>query len=82
MLSPDVFLSLSSMNFLSKNGLSYSFDSRANGYSRGEGNAVIVLKRLSDAIANGDAIRAIIRYIGLPIAPFLSLFSGSSRDGH
>jgi acyl transferase domain-containing protein len=49
------------MNFLSKDGLSYSFDSRANGYSRGEGNAAIILKRLPDAIASGDVIRAVIR---------------------
>ncbi|KAF2655021.1 ketoacyl-synt-domain-containing protein [Lophiostoma macrostomum CBS 122681] len=64
LLSPDVFLSLSSMNFLSKDGLSYSFDSRANGYSRGEGNAAIILKRLPDAVANGDVIRAVIRATG------------------
>ena len=39
----------------------YSFDSRANGYGRGEGIASIVLKRLDDAIKAGDPIRAVIR---------------------
>jgi acyl transferase domain-containing protein/ubiquinone/menaquinone biosynthesis C-methylase UbiE len=39
----------------------YSFDSRANGYGRGEGVASIVLKRLDDAIKAGDPIRAVIR---------------------
>ncbi|PVH93340.1 ketoacyl-synt-domain-containing protein [Periconia macrospinosa] len=64
LLSPDVFTSLSSMNFLSPDGVSYSFDERANGYSRGEGTAAIVLKRLSDAINDGDIIRAVIRSTG------------------
>ena len=39
----------------------YSFDSRANGYGRGEGIASIVLKRLDDALKAGDPIRAVIR---------------------
>jgi acyl transferase domain-containing protein len=39
----------------------YSFDSRANGYGRGEGVAAIVLKRLEDAVKSGDPIRAVIR---------------------
>lgn len=42
-------------------GISYSFDHRANGYARGEGIGVVVLKRLSDAIRDGDMVRAVIR---------------------
>lgn len=55
---------LSNMNFLSHDSRSYSFDHRANGYGRGEGFGVIVIKSLSDAIHNGDTIRAIVRSTG------------------
>jgi len=35
------------LGFLSSDGVSYSFDQRANGYSRGEGFAIVVIKMLS-----------------------------------
>lgn len=41
--------------------LRYAFDSRANGYGRGEGVASIIIKRLDDALKAGDPIRGIIR---------------------
>lgn len=56
---------MSNMSFLSKDGKCYSFDKRANGYSRGEGFGVLILKRLSDAIRNGDTIRALVRSTGV-----------------
>jgi len=46
---------------LAPDGRCKSFDSRANGYVRGEGCGVIVLKRLSDAQRDGDTISAVIR---------------------
>ncbi|KAL4925328.1 type I polyketide synthase [Aspergillus undulatus] len=64
-LNPDMFKGLGSIGFLSPDGRSYAFDSRANGYGRGEGFATVVIKRLSDAIQVGDPIRAIIRESGL-----------------
>ncbi|KAI9648917.1 hypothetical protein NHQ30_001483 [Ciborinia camelliae] len=60
-LSPATTLLLDNQNLLSKHGRSYSFDDRADGYARGEGFSVIVLKRLSDALRDGDTIRAVIR---------------------
>ncbi|KAI1386965.1 uncharacterized protein F4822DRAFT_438048 [Hypoxylon trugodes] len=69
-LNPEISLYLSNMNFLSPDSLSYSFDHRANGYGRGEGVAVIVLKNISDAIRDGDMIRAVIRA------------TGSNQDGY
>ncbi|KAK3321988.1 putative polyketide synthase [Apodospora peruviana] len=62
--SPDMMHSLCSMNMLSPTSMSYSFDSRANGYSRGEGFGVLVLKRLSDALRDGNTIQAVIRATG------------------
>ncbi|KAI1421079.1 hypothetical protein F5Y12DRAFT_790457 [Xylaria sp. FL1777] len=61
MLAPDMFMGLGSVGFLSPDGKSYAFDARANGYGRGEGVATLVIKRLSDALAAGDAVRAVIR---------------------
>lgn len=55
---------LAHLNFFSPDGRCYSFDHRANGYARGEGFGVVVLKRLSDALANKDTIRAVIRATG------------------
>jgi acyl transferase domain-containing protein len=52
-------------SFLSPDGKSYAFDSRANGYGRGEGVATVILKPLADAIRDGDPIRAVIRETAL-----------------
>ncbi|KAH9866810.1 hypothetical protein J1614_008503, partial [Plenodomus biglobosus] len=61
-LSPSLMtMPLSRQGFLSPDSHCYSFDDRANGYSRGEGVGIVVLKRLSKAIQDGDTIRAIIR---------------------
>uniref|UniRef100_UPI0012EDB615 type I polyketide synthase n=2 Tax=Nocardia amikacinitolerans TaxID=756689 RepID=UPI0012EDB615 len=52
-----------SVNFggLSPDGRCYTFDARANGYVRGEGGVVVVLKPLTDALADGDPIYCVIR---------------------
>ncbi|KAI0378120.1 putative polyketide synthase [Hypomontagnella monticulosa] len=57
----DYFMSLSKLGFLSPDGICHSFDDRANGYGRGEGFGVLIIKSLHDAIRNGDTIRAVIR---------------------
>jgi acyl transferase domain-containing protein len=61
MLSPEVTLYLSKTRALSPDGLCKTFDKDANGYVRGEGCGMVVLKRLSSAIADGDNILALIR---------------------
>ncbi|KAL8992183.1 MAG: hypothetical protein Q9169_007295, partial [Polycauliona sp. 2 TL-2023] len=61
MLNPDTFKTMASAGFLSADGKSYAFDSRANGYGRGDGVATIIVKRLVDALAAGDPVRAVVR---------------------
>ncbi|KAJ5357821.1 hypothetical protein N7541_004979 [Penicillium brevicompactum] len=65
LINPDFFVTISTLGMLSKDGKSYSFDHRANGYGRGEGVAAIILKRLDDALIAGDPIRALIRETNL-----------------
>jgi acyl transferase domain-containing protein len=65
LLTPESTNGLSNLNFLSPDGKCYSFDERANGYSRGEGIVSLVIKPLSAAIQDGDPIRALIRGTGV-----------------
>lgn len=60
-LSPDSTISSAKTRLLSVEGRCKSFDAEANGYARGEGCGVVVLKRLSEAIADNDNILALIR---------------------
>jgi acyl transferase domain-containing protein len=61
LLAPEGFVVLSRANMLSPDGRCKTFDKDANGYVRGEGCGVVVLKRLADAVAEGDHIHAVIR---------------------
>ena len=60
-LDPEVSVYLSRARALAADGKCKAFDSRADGYVRGEGCGVVVLKRLSDAERDGDHIHAVIR---------------------
>ncbi|HEX8186563.1 MAG TPA: beta-ketoacyl synthase N-terminal-like domain-containing protein, partial [Blastocatellia bacterium] len=60
-LSPEVMVSFSQARMLAPDGRCKTFDDSADGYSRGEGCGVVVLKRLSDALASGDEILGVIR---------------------
>ncbi|WP_158624963.1 type I polyketide synthase [Corallococcus terminator] len=61
MLSPSTFVFLSKSHALSTDGRCKTFSADADGYGRGEGCAVIALKPLSRALADGDRILALIR---------------------
>ncbi len=60
-LIPEPTVSCSQAQMLSSEGRCKIFDASANGYVRGEGCGVIILKRLSDAVQDGDNILALIR---------------------
>lgn len=60
-LAPEVTINFSQARMLSRNGRCKTFDANADGYIRAEGCGVIVLKRLSDALQDGDNILAQIR---------------------
>ncbi|KAI0421420.1 beta-ketoacyl synthase [Xylaria grammica] len=58
--SPSMFQNLAGASFLSPTGASKAFDASANGYCRGEGAGILVLKRLSTALADGDLVLGVI----------------------
>jgi len=60
-LAPDLFIALSHSRMLAPDGRCKTFDAAADGFARGEGCGVVVLKKLSDAEADGDRILAVIR---------------------
>nr|AXN93621.1 PuwB [Symplocastrum muelleri NIVA-CYA 644] len=61
LLSPWLTVTFAKAGFLAPDGRCKAFDSRANGYVRSEGGGVVVLKPLSQALAEGDRIYAVIR---------------------
>jgi acyl transferase domain-containing protein len=61
MLSPEATLMLTKAHMMADDGRCKAFDAAANGYVRGEGCGMVVLKRLSEALADGDRIAAVIR---------------------
>jgi acyl transferase domain-containing protein/acyl carrier protein len=61
LLSPGTMINFSQARMLAPDGRCKTFDAAADGYVRGEGCGVIVLKRLGDALRDGDPIRAVIR---------------------
>jgi acyl transferase domain-containing protein/acyl-CoA synthetase (AMP-forming)/AMP-acid ligase II/acyl carrier protein/SAM-dependent methyltransferase len=60
-LSPDLTVVFSQARMMAADGRCKTFDARADGYVRGEGCGMVVLKRLSDAVRDGDPIWAVIR---------------------
>jgi acyl transferase domain-containing protein/acyl carrier protein len=60
-LSPDYTINFSKARMMAADGRCKTFDAAANGYVRGDGCGLIILKRLADAVANGDRVLAVIR---------------------
>ena len=60
-LTPELLVSMSKVGFMAPDGHCKTFDAQANGFGRGEGCGVLVLKRLSDALGDGDRVLAVVR---------------------
>ncbi|KRB18226.1 type I polyketide synthase [Rhizobacter sp. Root16D2] len=60
-LTPEMNINFSKARMMAPDGRCKTFDAAADGYVRGEGCAVLVLKRLADAQAAGDRVLAVVR---------------------
>ncbi|QWP74771.1 HSAF biosynthetic non-ribosomal peptide synthetase/polyketide synthase [Lysobacter sp. K5869] len=69
-MTPQYTIAETKGGFLSPEGKSRTFDAAANGYVRAEGVGIVALKRLEDALRDGDPIHAVI------------LATGVNQDGH
>ncbi|MGH3723423.1 MAG: SDR family NAD(P)-dependent oxidoreductase [Mycobacterium sp.] len=65
MFQPETFITMCKGRFLAADGRSKSFDAAADGYGRGEGVGIVVLKNLEQAQRDGDRIYAVIRGSGV-----------------
>lgn len=60
-MTPGATMSMTEQNVLSKDGSCKTFSADVNGYARGEAIAALYIKRLGDALRDGNSIRAVIR---------------------
>ena len=60
MFGPDMSILLGAAKILSEDGKSQMWDAKANGFSRGEGIGVTILKPLDAALRDGDTVRAVV----------------------
>jgi acyl transferase domain-containing protein/predicted O-methyltransferase YrrM len=60
-LSPEATIAFSKARMLAPDGRCKTFAAAADGFSEGEGCGIVVLKRLSDALADGDPVLAVVR---------------------
>jgi acyl transferase domain-containing protein/pimeloyl-ACP methyl ester carboxylesterase/NADPH:quinone reductase-like Zn-dependent oxidoreductase/NAD(P)-dependent dehydrogenase (short-subunit alcohol dehydrogenase family)/acyl carrier protein len=65
MVSPATTIAMCKGHFLAPDGRSKSFEATADGYGRGEGAGVVILKRLSSALRDKNRIYAVIRATGV-----------------
>lgn len=75
--SPEQQMVAVKAGILSPDSMCHTFDESANGYGRAEGASAVYLKRLSDALRDGDPIRSIIR--GTAVNGWVSHFGGRSK---
>ena len=84
LLMPDFYVAFSQLGVLSPDGRCKSFDARANGYVRGEGAGMVLLKPLSLALRDQDRIYAVVRASALNQdgrTPGLTVPSQAAQEG-
>ncbi|MEU4311768.1 SDR family NAD(P)-dependent oxidoreductase [Nocardia sp. NPDC024068] len=64
MLQPETFVMMCKGGFLATDGRCKSFDAAGDGYGRGEGGGIVVLKKLDDALRDGDRVYAVVKATG------------------
>lgn len=65
LLAPETFVAMCKGRFLAPDGRCKTFDAAADGYARGEGAGVLVLRPLERAVADGDRVYAVLRATGV-----------------
>ncbi len=65
LLDPSGFVAFSNVSMINPDGRCYAFDARAQGFVRSEGVGVVVIKRLDDALRDGDPVHAVIVNSGI-----------------
>ncbi|SOJ53931.1 Mycocerosic acid synthase [Mycobacterium simulans] len=64
MLQPETFVTMCKGGFLATDGRCKSFSASADGYGRGEGAGMVLLRKLDDAVRDGDRIYAVVEATG------------------
>ncbi|NKY54665.1 type I polyketide synthase [Nocardia flavorosea] len=64
MLQPETFVMMCKGGFLAADGRCKSFDASGDGYGRGEGGGIVVLKKLDEAVRDGDRVYAVVKATG------------------
>jgi len=80
LFSASGFINCAQASMLSKDGRCKSFDADANGYVRAEGGGVVILKKLSQAIADNDHIYGIIKSSGVNHGGHVNTLTAPSPD--
>ncbi|HEY9007788.1 MAG TPA: acyltransferase domain-containing protein [Ohtaekwangia sp.] len=80
-LDPDKYIELTQFGGLSVKGRCSTFDNDADGFVRGEGGGVLLLKRLSDAERDGNNILAVIRGTAVNNNGFNDTLPATSTEG-
>ncbi|WP_027814965.1 type I polyketide synthase [Paraburkholderia bannensis] len=83
MTRPEYAIGMSKGQFLSRDGQCKSFDARGDGYGRGEGAGIVLLKTLEKALADGDTILATVAGAGVNSdgrTPGISMPSGEAQS--
>ncbi|TVY85232.1 Highly reducing polyketide synthase FUM1 [Lachnellula suecica] len=80
--APRMTIALTEQGVISPTGSCKTFDANADGYARGEGISALYIKRLSDAIRDGDPIRAVIKSTCVNADGKTSGLTMPSTEGH